>query len=186
MKTKNTSTEKSNGTHSTSRVKPALSTPADLNHEGVAEISVELRKLLADVFALYVKTKNFHWHMSGRHFRDYHLLLDEHGEQIFAMTDDIAERARKIGGTTLRSIGDIGRHQRLKDDDQDFVSPKDMLAELCADNQHLVRYMRATHEVCDKHNDIATASLLENWIDETERRTWFLFEIKDDLCSSGS
>src|SRR5271170_6895256 len=122
-------------------------TPTDLSRERVAEITTELRQLLADTFALYVKTKNFHWHMSGRHFRDYHLLLDEHGEQIFAMTDDIAERARKIGGTTLRSIGDIARHQRLKDDDQEFVAPKDMLAELCADNQYLVRYMRATHEV---------------------------------------
>jgi starvation-inducible DNA-binding protein len=132
--------------------------------------------LLADVFVLYVKTKNFHWHMSGPHFRDYHLLLDEQGEQIFAMTDDIAERARKIGGTTLRSIGDIARHQRLKDNDQEFVIPKDMLAELSADNQALTRSLRAKHELCDKHSDVATASLIETWIDETERRTWFLFE----------
>src|SRR5271155_2564913 len=134
MKTKTaprkSSMEKSNGNKMTSRIKPALSTPTDLGHEGVAEISSELRKLLADVFALYVKTKNFHWHMSGRHFRDYHLLLDEHGEQIFAMTDDIAERARKLGGTTLRSISDISRQQRILDNDADYVEPQDMLAEL--------------------------------------------------------
>jgi starvation-inducible DNA-binding protein len=128
------------------------------------------------VFALYVKTKNFHWHMSGPHFRDYHLLLDEHGEQIFAMTDDIAERARKIGGTTLRSIGDISRHQRLKDNNEEIVTPKDMLAELCADNQPLTRSLRSTHQVCDEHSDVATASLIETWTDQTERRTWFLSE----------
>ena len=149
----------------------------DLSSSAAAEISRVLRTLLADVFALYVKTKNFHWHMSGRHFRDYHLLLDEHSEQIFAMTDDIAERARKIGGTTLHSISDISRHQRLKDNNEESVTPKDMLAELCADNQHLTRSLRSTHEVCDQHNDVATASLIENWIDETERRTWFLSEI---------
>src|SRR5207237_9726932 len=144
-----------------------LEMPTDLNHNAVVEISKELRPLLADVFALYLKTKNFHWHMSGRHFRDYHLLLDEHSEQIFAMTDEIAERARKIGGTTLHSISDITRHQRLKDNNDEVVSPKDMLAELCTDNQQLTRSLRSTHEVCEQHNDVATASLIENWIDET-------------------
>jgi starvation-inducible DNA-binding protein len=159
--------------------KPAtqLKTPTDLSAEGVVAISDELKRLLADVFALYVKTKNFHWHMSGPHFRDYHLLLDEQSDQIFAMTDDIAERARKIGGTTIHSIGDIARSQRIRDNDQEFVDAHNMLAELCTDNQQLTKFLRATHEVCDKHNDVATASLIENWIDETERRTWFLFEI---------
>jgi starvation-inducible DNA-binding protein len=150
---------------------------SDLAAQGVSEISEELRLLLADVFVLYVKTKNFHWHMTGPHFRDYHLLLDEQGEQLFAMTDDIAERARKIGGTSLRSIGDIARHRRLKDNDAETVTPEEMLAELSTDNQQLTRSLRATHEVCDKHNDVATASVIENWIDEAERRTWFLFEI---------
>jgi starvation-inducible DNA-binding protein len=149
----------------------------DLKGKGVLEITVELRQLLADVFAIYVKTKNFHWHMSGPHFRDYHLLLDEHAEQIFAMTDDIAERARKIGGTTLHSISDISKHQRLKDNNEEVVAPEQMLTELLGDNRHLIRYLRATHEVCDKHNDVATASLIENWIDESERRAWFLSEI---------
>jgi starvation-inducible DNA-binding protein len=149
----------------------------DLSCEAVVEISSELRQLLADVFALYVKTKDFHWHMSRRHFRDDHLLLDEHSTQIFAMTDAIAERARKIGGATLRSISDISRHQRLQDNNAACVTPKDMLVELCTDNQQLTRSLRATHEVCEQHHDVATASLLENWIDETERRTWFLSEI---------
>jgi starvation-inducible DNA-binding protein len=153
-----------------------LETPTDLSQDGVSEICEELRKLLADVFALYLKTKNFHWHMSGLHFRDYHLLLDEHSEQIFAMTDDIAERARKIGGTTLHSIGEIAREQRLADNNEEFVAPSDMLSELCDDNQGLTRSMRATHEVCDRHGDVATASMLEVWIDQTERRTWFLSE----------
>jgi starvation-inducible DNA-binding protein len=153
----------------------AIST--DLSGDAVVEISGELRKLLADVFALYVKTKNFHWHMSGRHFRDYHLLLDEHGTQIFAMTDDIAERARKIGGTTLRSVSDISKHQRLKDNNAERVAPEDMLAELRADNQELTRNLRSAHELCEKHSDVATTSLIENWIDETERRKWFLSEI---------
>ena len=153
-----------------------MATSADISRAGVAAISEQLRPLLADVFALYVKTKNFHWHMSGPHFRDYHLLLDEQAEQIFAMTDDIAERARKIGGTTIRSVGDISRHQRLQDNNEELVSPNDMLAELCADNQQLTRSLRAAHAVCDESNDVATASLIENWIDQTERRTWFLFE----------
>jgi starvation-inducible DNA-binding protein len=158
------------------KIAKALATPTDLSRDGVEEICEELRKLLADVFALYLKTKNFHWHMTGPHFRDYHLLLDEHSDQIFAMTDDIAERARKIGGTTLHSIGEIAREQRIEDNNKDFVPPLDMLAELSDDNQQLTRAMRVTHEVCDRHNDVATASLLENWIDETERRTWFLSE----------
>src|SRR5467141_1758421 len=149
----------------------------DLSGDAVVEISSALRKLLADVFTLYVKTKNFHWHMSGRHFRDYHLLLDEHATQIFAITDDIAERARKIGGTTIRSVSDISKHQRLKDNNAERVAPEDMLAELRADNQELTRNLRSAHELCEKHNDVATASLIENWIDEAERRTWFLSEI---------
>ena len=156
-------------------------TPTDLNREGVAEITADLRRLLADAFALYLKTKNFHWHMTGRHFRDYHLLLDEHSEQIFAMTDDIAERARKIGGTTLRSIGDISRYQRLTDNDDESVAPMEMLAELNADNQALTRYFRSAHELCEKYEDVATASLIEVWIDQTERRTWFLSEVVQDL-----
>ena len=156
-------------------------TPTDLSQKGVAEITASLKQLLADVFVLYLKTKNFHWHMSGAHFRDYHLLLDEHSDQIFAMTDDVAERARKIGGTTLRSIGDVTKHQRLADNNEENVSPKDMLAELSDDNQQLTRFLRATHEICDEYKDVATASLIENWIDETERRTWFLSEIVSGL-----
>jgi len=151
-------------------------TVTDLGSDAVEDISLELRQLLADVFALYLKTKNFHWHMRGSHFRDYHLLLDEHADQIFAMTDDIAERARKIGGATLRSISDISRHQRLKDSDVDKVPAKEMLAELRGDNLQLTKFLRATHETCEKHNDVATASLIEVWIDQTERRTWFLSE----------
>jgi starvation-inducible DNA-binding protein len=150
---------------------------ADLTRESVEEISTELRHLLADVFALYVKTKNFHWHMSGVHFRDYHLLLDEHAEQIFDMADDVAERARKIGANTLRSIGDIARHQRLRDSDKESLSPKEMLAELRTDNRELTRFLRLAHEICEEHNDVATASLIENWIDQTERRCWFLSEV---------
>jgi starvation-inducible DNA-binding protein len=163
--------------------KPPRTTPTtvpDLGREAVIEISSVLRPLLADVFALYVKTKNFHWHISGSHFRDYHLLLDEQAEQIFAMTDEIAERARKIGGTTLRSISDISRHQRLKDNNHESVAPEDMLAELHADNQYLTRSLRFAHEICERHNDVATTSLIENWIDETERRTWFLSEVTRD------
>jgi starvation-inducible DNA-binding protein len=153
-----------------------LATPTDLKSEATRDISAALAGLLADVFALYLKTKNFHWHMSGQHFRDYHLLLDEHSDQIFAMTDPIAERARKIGGATLRSIGDIARRQRIADNDADYVSPQDMLAELREDNERLTSIMRQVHNVCDEYGDVATASLLEVWIDETERRTWFLFE----------
>ena len=149
---------------------------ASLGSQAVADITGALRPLLADVFALYVKTKNFHWHMSGPHFRDYHLLLDEQAEQIFAMTDDIAERARKLGGTTLHSISDIARHQRLKDNNDESVSAEDMLAELRDDNRHLTASLRAAHEVCERGNDVATASMIEVWIDQTERRTWFLTE----------
>jgi len=156
-------------------------TPTDLGGDAVEEISSNLRRLLADVFALYVKTKNFHWHMSGRHFRDYHLLLDEQATQIFAMTDEIAERARKIGGTTIRSISDIAKNQRLKDNNKETVAPQEMISELCDDNLQLTGTLRATHEICDRHNDVATASLIENWIDESERRTWFLAEIRSDL-----
>jgi starvation-inducible DNA-binding protein len=154
-----------------------MATPTDLKPEATRDIAAALGGLLADVFALYLKTKNFHWHMSGPHFRDYHLLLDEHGDQIFAMTDPIAERARKIGGTTLRSIGHIARQQRIADNDAEFVTPQDMLAELRQDNGRLVSIMREVHNVCDTYGDVATASLLEVWIDETERRTWFLFEM---------
>jgi len=156
--------------------KAPLETPTDLGDKAVRNISGALNVLLADMFALYIKTKNFHWHMSGSHFRDYHLLLDEHATQIFATTDDIAERARKIGGTTLHSIGQISRSQRILDNDGDYVTPSDMLAELRDDNKQLTANMRETHDLCDEHRDVATASLLENWIDEAERRTWFLFE----------
>ena len=154
----------------------SLRTPTDLGANASKDISAALTALLADTFALYLKTKNFHWHMSGPHFRDYHLMLDEHGEQIFAMTDDIAERARKIGGTTLRSIGHISRLQRIPDNDAEFVTPEDMLAELGSDNQQLLGFLRSTHAVAEEHNDVATTSVLEVWIDETERRAWFLFE----------
>src|SRR5260370_34706412 len=153
-----------------------LATSTDLSDDAVVEITRELRKMLADVFALYLKTKNFHWHMSGTHFRDYHLLLDEHGSQIFAMTDDIAERARKIGGPTIRSVGDISKHQRLKDNNSERVAPEDMLAELRVDNHELTRNLRSAHELCDKHNDAATASLIGNWIDASEPRMWFFSE----------
>src|SRR5499426_2597153 len=157
-------------------VVPALDTPTDLEVKAVEEISQALNGLLADAFALFVKTKNFHWHVSGPHFRDYHLLLDEQAEQIFATTDDIAERVRKIGGTTLRSIGHVSRLQRILDNDAEFVTPLDMLAELRDDNKQLTASLRETHALCDEHDDVATASLIENWIDEAERRTWFLFE----------
>jgi starvation-inducible DNA-binding protein len=160
------------------RRKAPLATPSDLKASAVKNISAALSALLADTFTIYMKTKNFHWHMSGAHFRDYHLLLDEHGEQIFNMTDDMAERARKIGGTTLRSIGHIARLQRIPDNDADadYVDPKDMLSELREDNLALVMSMRALHDVCDDAGDVATASLLENWIDESQRRVWFLYE----------
>jgi len=144
-----------------------------------------MNAILADVFALYLKTKNFHWHMSGPHFRDYHLLLDEQADQLYAMTDPIAERIRKLGGTTLRSIGHIGRLQRVVDNDADYVEPQDMLAEVREDNQELAARLREVHNVCDEHRDIATASLIEVWIDETERRTWFLFEANQRAMTGG-
>jgi starvation-inducible DNA-binding protein len=156
--------------------KAPLTTPTDLKPDAVRDLTGALNALLADMFGLYLKTKNFHWHMSGPHFRDYHLLLDEHGDQIFATTDTIAERVRKIGGTTLRSIGHIGRLQRVQDNDADYVTAMDMLAELRDDNHELTSRMRETHDLCDEHGDVATASLLEVWIDEAERRTWFLYE----------
>ena len=153
-----------------------LRTPTSLSEEATRDISTALTGLLADVFALYLKTKNFHWHVSGPHFRDFHLLLDEQAAELFAMTDPIAERARKIGGVTLRSIGQIAGEQRILDNDADYVDPFDMLAELRDDNNELVGWMREVHDLCDEHNDVATASLLENWIDESEKRVWFLFE----------
>jgi starvation-inducible DNA-binding protein len=154
----------------------AMDTPTDLSSNAAKDIAGALNALLADMFALYMKTKNFHWHMSGPHFRDYHLMLDEQSAQIYATTDVIAERARKLGGTTLRSIGHIARLQRVLDNDADFVTPLDMLAELRDDNMQLTSRMRATHELCDEHGDVATASFIEIWIDEAEQRSWYLFE----------
>src|SRR5213595_900526 len=153
-----------------------LATPTDLTRSATKDITAAMNAILADVFALYLKTKNFHWHMSGPHFRDYHLLLDEQAEQLFAMTDAIAERVRKIGGSTLKSVGHISRLQRVADNDVDYVQPQDMLAEVREDNKELAARLREAHNVCEEHRDIATASLIEVWIDETERRTWFLFE----------
>jgi starvation-inducible DNA-binding protein len=158
------------------RRKAPLDTPTDLGSNAVRDIAGAMNELLADVFGLYLKTKNFHWHMSGPHFRDYHLLLDEQSDQIFAMTDPIAERVRKIGGTTIRSIGNIAKLQRIKDNNAEFVDPLDMLAELRDDNKDLVQRLRSVHDVAEEHNDVATTSLIEVWIDETERRHWFLFE----------
>ena len=153
-----------------------LETRTDLEQSATRDISSAMNAILADVFALDLKTKNFHWHMSGPHFRDYHLLLDEHADQLYAMTDPIAERVRKIGGLTLRSIGQISRTQRVLDNDAEYVEPLDMLAELADDNKTMTARLREAHNVCDEHRDVATASLIEVWIDETERRTWFLFE----------
>jgi len=162
-----------------------LGTPTDLGSKAAANICAAMNAMLADVFALYLKTKNFHWHMSGPHFRDYHLLLDEQADQVFAMTDPIAERVRKIGGRTLRSIGEIARVQRLLDNDADYVDPQDMLAELREDNKQLAARFREAHDVCDENRDVATASLIEVWIDETERRTWFLFEASRKAAEPG-
>jgi starvation-inducible DNA-binding protein len=159
------------------RQKATLATPSDLDAATVRDIAGGLNALLADVFALYLKTKNFHWHMSGPHFRDYHLLLDDHGDQLFAMTDEIAERVRKIGGTTIRSIGHIARLQRVLDNDADFVTAADMLSELREEEKALTLRMRAVHFLCGEEEDVATASLLENWIDQSQRRVWFLFEV---------
>jgi starvation-inducible DNA-binding protein len=158
------------------RRKAPLATPTDLGADATRDITGGLNALLADVFALYVKTKNFHWHVSGPHFRDYHLLLDEQAEQVYDIADEIAERVRKLGGTTIRSIGHIARLKRIADNDADYVDPGDMLSELREDNRALLASMRQAHDLCDEHHDVATASLLENWIDQAERRIWFLFE----------
>ena len=160
----------------TQRRDAPLATRTDLSRAAVKDISGTMNAILADAFALYLKTKNFHWHMSGPHFRDYHLLLDEHADQLFAMTDPVAERVRKLGGITLRSIGQISRTQRILDNDSEYVEPLDMLAELAEDNRTLAARLREAHNVCEKHRDVATTSLIEVWIDEAERRTWFLFE----------
>ncbi|MEP9388398.1 DNA starvation/stationary phase protection protein [Mesorhizobium sp. KR9-304] len=159
-----------------SRQGSALHTPTDLGAQATTNIAAALTGVLADMFALYLKTKNFHWHLSGPNFRDYHLMLDEQGDQIFATTDALAERARKVGGTTLRSIGHISRIQRLLDNDADYVTPQDMLAELADDNRQLTGFLRAAHGVCETYNDVASTSLIEVWIDEAERRSWFLYE----------
>ena len=180
---------KSTATKKTAKLKALraapLATPTDLKAAGTRDITAALNGLLADVFAIYLKTKNFHWHMSGPHFRDYHLLLDEQADQLFAMTDPIAERVRKVGGQTLRSIGHIARTQRVLDNDAEYVEPSDMLAELREDNKTLSASLRSAHDVIDGHGDIASASLIEVWIDETERRTWFLFESGRRSDSSG-
>ena len=167
------------------RPAPDLDTPTDLDDKAVTEISKALNEILADSFALYLKTKNFHWHISGPHFRDYHLMLDEHADAIFATTDPLAERVRKLGGTTLRSIGHISRVQTLQDNDEAFVGPNEMLRELMADNKAVAAAMRKAHEVCDEHKDVASASLLEVYIDETEKRTWFLFEASRKADATG-
>ena len=168
------------------RIAPArLDTPTDVSSEAVREISAALNALVADTFALYVKTKNFHWHVSGPHFRDYHLLLDDQGEQLQASIDVLAERARKVGGTTIRSIGHIAKLQRIKDNDKNYVSAIDMLLELMNDNKAQIHSMREAHEVADKHEDVATASLLENFIDEAEKRCWFLFEASREAERGG-
>ncbi len=166
----------SNKSELVARQKAPLTAPSDIDSNAVKDIAGALNALLADVFSLYLKTKNFHWHMSGPHFRDYHLLLDDHGEQLFAMTDDIAERVRKIGGTTIRSIGHIGRLQRIPDNDAEYVAPADMLSELRENERTLILNMRGVHSLCDDAGDVATASLLESWIDQSQRRNWFLFE----------
>ena len=167
------------------RQEAPLLTPTDLEAAGTKDIAGAMNAILADVFALYLKTKNFHWHMSGPHFRDYHLLLDEQGDQIFAMADPIAERVRKLGRMTLRSIGNIARIQRISDNDAEYVEPEDMLSELGEDNKSMAARLREAHGVCEEHNDIATASLIEVWIDETERRTWFLYEASRHADSTG-
>jgi starvation-inducible DNA-binding protein len=164
---------------------PNLDTPTDLDDKAVTEISKALNGILADAFALYLKTKNFHWHISGPHFRDYHLMLDEHADAIFATTDPLAERVRKISGTTLRSIGHISQLQSIKDNDERFVGPNEMLRELMNDNKAVAAAMRKAHKLCDDHEDVASASLLEVYIDETERRTWFLFEASRKADATG-
>jgi starvation-inducible DNA-binding protein len=167
------------------RVAPALDTPTDLSTDAVRAVSEALNAILADTLALYIKTKNFHWHISGPHFRSYHLMLDEQSEQILATVDELAERVRKIGGTTVRSIGHIARLKRIADNDEDFVTPLDMLSELMADNKATIQTMRTAHKLADKHEDVATTSLLEQFIDGAEKRTWFLFEASRGLDRSG-
>ena len=167
------------------RRRAPVDTPTDLSAEATRDIAGAMNAILADVFALYLKTKNFHWHLSGPHFRDYHLMFDEHGDQLFAMTDPVAERIRKIGGSTLKSIGHISRLQRVLDNDTDYVDPEDMLAELCEDNKVLAARLRESRNVCDEYRDLATASLIETWMDETERRNWFLFEASRREMTSG-
>jgi starvation-inducible DNA-binding protein len=181
----NATAKKKNSTKSKTTAAP-LRTPSDLKAEVASVIATQLNALLADVFAMYLKTKNFHWHMSGPHFRDYHLLLDDQADQLYAMTDPLAERIRKLGGKTLRSISHIGELQRVVDNNDEFVEPSAMLSELCADNQMLAANLRKAHDVCDDKKDIASASLIENWIDETERRTWFLFESTRNVDSHGN
>ena len=176
---------KTESTSANAERKAPLRTPTDLDASATKDVSAAMNGILADVFALYLKTKNFHWHMSGPHFRDYHVMLDEQADQLYAMTDPIAERIRKLGGTTLRSIGHISRIQRILDNDADFVEPSDMLAELCDDNKTIAARLREVHSVCDEHDDIASASFIEVWIDETEQRTWFLFEATRPLDATG-
>src|SRR5436190_2102850 len=171
--------------HLKERQRAPLDTPTDLSAAATRDITGALNALLADTFTLYVKTKNFHWHLSGPHFRDYHLMFDEQADQIFAMTDPIAERVRKIGGSTIKSIGHISRLRRILDNDADYIDPEDMLAELGEDNKTLAARLREAHNVCDEHRDVATASLIEVWIDETERRTWFLFETSRREMTAG-
>jgi starvation-inducible DNA-binding protein len=169
----------------TAKREAPLDTPTDLKPAATKDIAGAMNAILADVFALYLKTKNFHWHLSGPHFRDYHLMLDEQAEQIFAMTDDVAERVRKIGGRTITSIGHVARLQRVADNDAGYVEPSDMLAELCEDNRALAASLREAHEICDRHRDLGTAAMIEVWVDQTERRTWFLFEANRRGDSSG-
>jgi starvation-inducible DNA-binding protein len=177
--------KETNSVKAEARQRAPLNNPSSLGAKATKDISAALNAILADVFALYLKTKNFHWHMSGPHFRDYHLLLDEQGDQLFAMTDPIAERVRKVGGNTLTSIGHIARTQRVLDNDAEYVEPGDMLAELHEDNNALTSRLREAHNVCDEHRDVASTSLIEVWIDETERRSWFLFEATRRADSSG-
>jgi starvation-inducible DNA-binding protein len=167
---------KANSDNKTNRISSDLDTPTDLSPSAVEKISASLNRLLADAFALYLKTKNFHWHVSGRHFHDYHVMLDEQSDAIFATTDQLAERVRKLGGTTVRSIGQVGKLQTIKDNNEDYVPPREMLRELMEDNKHVAAAMRKAHKLCDDNEDSGTAGLLETFIDETERRTWFLFE----------
>jgi starvation-inducible DNA-binding protein len=168
------------------KISPDLDTPTDLSSDGVEKISTSLNTLLADAFALYLKTKNFHWHVSGRHFHDYHLMLDEQSDAIFATTDQLAERVRKLGGSTLKSIGQVAKHQTIKDNNEEYVPPREMLRELMEDNKHVAAAMRKAHKLCDDHEDTGTASLLEQFIDETERRTWFLFEASRQESSNAA